>query len=338
MLNLSFISGTWIDGAIAALIIYYLFIGWRRGFLLGLADLAGILLSFLLSLKYYTLAGQILMNQLDFPKGMAHAIGFLFIGFVAQTGVSLLIELAYQQIYKHLSTNVSRHVMRWVISLDTWLGCIPSTGEALIVASFLLTLILTLPVAGQVKKIVLDSRLGSRLVIQAQGVERQLNAVFGDAVNETLTFLTVNANPSSEDAIKLGFTQPDVTVDTTAEETMFRLVNEERRAVGLFPLKSDPALQKLARVYAKDLFARGYFSHYNPEGQSPFNRMKQADIPYGAAGENLALAPNVTLAHQGLMHSPGHRANILSDYYTRVGIGVVDGGIYGQMFVQEFTD
>ena len=84
--------------------------------------------------------------------------------------------------------------------------------------------------------------------------------------------------------------------------------------------------------------SQGYFSHYNPEGESPFDRMEKAEINYLAAGENLALAPTVTLSHQGLMNSPGHKANILSPDYGKIGIGVIDGGIYGKMFVQEFTD
>jgi uncharacterized protein YkwD len=115
-------------------------------------------------------------------------------------------------------------------------------------------------------------------------------------------------------------------------------VNKERKTQGLQPLVMDEKLQVLARNYAKDMFKRGYFSHNNPEGYSPFDRMAVAGIDYQAAGENLALAPNESLAMQGLMNSPGHKANILSPKFGRVGIGVIDGGIYGEMFVQEFTD
>lgn len=83
---------------------------------------------------------------------------------------------------------------------------------------------------------------------------------------------------------------------------------------------------------------RGYFSHYTPEGLSPFDRMNAAGMSFSFAGENLALAPNVAMAMQGLMNSAGHRANILSPNFGKVGIGVIDGGIYGEMFCQEFTD
>jgi uncharacterized protein YkwD len=52
----------------------------------------------------------------------------------------------------------------------------------------------------------------------------------------------------------------------------------------------------------------------------------------------LALAPTLATAHTGLMNSEGHRANILEPKFKRVGIGVIDNGVYGKMFVQVFTD
>jgi uncharacterized protein YkwD len=94
----------------------------------------------------------------------------------------------------------------------------------------------------------------------------------------------------------------------------------------------------VARAYSADMFARGYFSHLDPDGKSPFDRMRAGDVEFGTAGENLALAPTLKLAHQGLMNSPGHRANILKPEYRTVGIGIVDGGAYGLMVTQDFTD
>ena len=44
------------------------------------------------------------------------------------------------------------------------------------------------------------------------------------------------------------------------------------------------------------------------------------------------------LAMEGLMNSPGHKANILSPQFGKIGIGAMQGGIYGLMFTQEFTD
>ncbi len=86
------------------------------------------------------------------------------------------------------------------------------------------------------------------------------------------------------------------------------------------------------------MFEKGYFSHENLEGKSPFDRMEAAGIIFKVAGENLAYAATVDLAHNGLMRSPGHRANILEVDFGTVGIGVIDGGIYGKMFTQNFTN
>src|SRR6185503_18152883 len=73
----------------------------------------------------------------------------------------------------------------------------------------------------------------------------------------------------------------------------------------------------------------GYFAHETPEGLSPFDRMRAANVRFLVAGENLALAPTLSLAHTGLMNSPGHRANILRPQFGRVGIGIMDGGMRG---------
>ena len=119
---------------------------------------------------------------------------------------------------------------------------------------------------------------------------------------------------------------------------MLNLVNKERTSRGLRPVLADNLLREVGRNHCKDMFERGYFSHYTPEGLSPFDRMAEADVIFNYAGENLALAPNVTVAMQGLMQSPGHKANILSPNFGRIGVGVIDGGIYGEMFCQEFAN
>jgi uncharacterized protein YkwD len=119
---------------------------------------------------------------------------------------------------------------------------------------------------------------------------------------------------------------------------MLALVNKERTAAGLRPLAPDPELTEVARRHSADMFARGYFAHDTPEGLDPFARMREAHVRYLTAGENLALAPTLQVAHSGLMHSPGHRANILHPQFGRLGIGIMDGGIRGLMVSQEFRD
>jgi uncharacterized protein YkwD len=66
--------------------------------------------------------------------------------------------------------------------------------------------------------------------------------------------------------------------------------------------------------------------------------MHEANVRFLTAGENLALAPTLEIAHRGLMNSPGHRANILNPDFGRVGIGIMDGGMRGLMVSQEFRN
>jgi uncharacterized protein YkwD len=86
------------------------------------------------------------------------------------------------------------------------------------------------------------------------------------------------------------------------------------------------------------MLARGYFSHYSPEGKTALDRLRAQRIAFLIAGENLALAPTVTVAHTGLMHSPGHRANILRPQFGKVGIGILDAGRHGIMVTQNFSN
>lgn len=120
------------------------------------------------------------------------------------------------------------------------------------------------------------------------------------------------------------------------EKRAFDLLNADRASNGLKALKFNSQLTSLGEKYAQDMINRNFFSHYNPEGQSPFDRMKQAGISYSYAGENLAINSNVTAAQQAFMNSSGHRANILNTTYTEVGIGVRYDAKGSAYVVQEF--
>ena len=103
-------------------------------------------------------------------------------------------------------------------------------------------------------------------------------------------------------------------------------------------MAADTALRRVARLHSEDMFRRGYFPHYTPEGLSPFDRIRKFKVPFRAAGENLAVAPSLQVAHEGLMNSPGHRANILRPQFGRVGIGIMTGGFHQIMITQNFRN
>ncbi len=114
---------------------------------------------------------------------------------------------------------------------------------------------------------------------------------------------------------------------------MIQLVNQERQKAGVSPLTIDPELSRVARIKSQDMKDNGYFSHTSPTYGSPFDMMKSFGITYRTAGENIALNSSVEGAHTSLMNSEGHRENIMNSSFTHIGIGIVDGRYYTQMFI-----
>lgn len=321
------------DVVIVAVLIFYAYEGYSLGFTLASIDLGSFIISFLLALLFYAAVGSVLIAAFSLSQGLANAIGFFLIALVGE----IIVNLVFRRVLLFIPKLRAEHsVSKFYERVRHPLGIFPGIVSAFLILSFLFSLLLTLPTAPFLKQQVLASKFGSAFVSNTSSFEQQLDTIFGGAVNESLNFLTIK--PQSDETVNLRFTVENPTVDSSAEEKMLVLVNQERVKEGLNLLTMDSSLRELARDYSKDMLKRGYFAHNNPEGLTPFDRMDDYGISFGNAGENLALAPSVELAHQGLMNSPGHRANILSPSYSKIGIGVMDGGIYGKMFSQEFTD
>ncbi|MCL2342230.1 MAG: CAP domain-containing protein [Firmicutes bacterium] len=126
----------------------------------------------------------------------------------------------------------------------------------------------------------------------------------------------------------------ELTVD---EQEVLDLINNERTANGLAPLVIDKELENIARLKARDMVNKDYFSHESKEYGSPFDMMKDFGIIYKTAGENIAGNESNADAVKEWMNSPDHKANILSSSYTCTGIAAQKGSIYGKIFVQEFV-
>lgn len=118
-----------------------------------------------------------------------------------------------------------------------------------------------------------------------------------------------------------------------------RLCNIERAEAGLSPLTLDPTLTKATMIRADELTE--LFSHTRPDGNSCFTALEEVGADYMTAGENIAcgyVSPKDVV--DGWMSSEGHRANILNEKFTKIGVGYVysSSGIYRHYWVQMFTD
>lgn len=316
-----------IDILLGVLIVLSLLNGYRRGFILGVLDLASWTLSLLAGLRYYHPVAEWLGPRITLWSEMwDQPIAFVLVAFT----VGLIVNLIGSALLRRIPEDVHER------SANQALGLLPGLANGLITTAIISALLLAIPLSEGLSERTRESALVNRLAVYAERLENKLRPVFGDAIAKTLNLLTVQ--PDSNERVTLPFTVTTSKPRPDLEKRMLDLVNQERAANGLQPLAPDPELTEVARRHSADMFARGYFAHDTPEGLSPFDRMQDANVRFLVAGENLALAPTVSIAHTGLMNSPGHRANILRPQFGRLGIGIMDGGMRGLMVSQEFRN
>ena len=121
---------------------------------------------------------------------------------------------------------------------------------------------------------------------------------------------------------------------------MLSWINADRAAAGFAPLAPDARLDAVADAHAQDMAAHRFFSHTSPSTGAPADRAAAAGIPFRLLAENIALNQSVRAAHEALMRSPGHRANLLNAGLRRVGLGLVQGpdGVYVTQLFATYPD
>ena len=137
-------------------------------------------------------------------------------------------------------------------------------------------------------------------------------------------------------AVDVKAEEPYEKISNSAEWEVLKIVNKNRIAEGQPAIGMFTDMQKAAGVRAKEIIT--LFSHDRPDGSSCFTVLADYDIYRTCAGENIAAGyGSAADVMEGWMNSPGHRANILNDSYTHIGIGYQTGGSYGKNWVQLFV-
>lgn len=181
------------------------------------------------------------------------------------------------------------------------------------------------------------------------------NTPFQQTLEQTSTATTteqagaVVKSSSIKDAVMALFGKQTNIADTTKID-LLAAVNAERSKRGISALIYNPKLETSAQAFAHDMWKRGYFSHFTPEGESFVDRIRSSGYmttqpsacgciaatcscdPKFSVGENIAKG-QYTVEHvmQEWMQSPGHRKNILQTQFDEVGFG-----LYGTVWVQNF--
>ncbi|WP_153977498.1 CAP domain-containing protein [Paenibacillus xylanilyticus] len=151
----------------------------------------------------------------------------------------------------------------------------------------------------------------------------------GNPVNQAPAENPENKEPTGQ--VQEG--KKNTTDKTDFEQQVLDLVNQERAKTGLSSLSRNEELSNVAMVKAQDMYNNSYFDHNSPTHGSPFDMMKEFGITYNTAGENIAKGQTTPAqVMKEWMNSPGHKANILNNSYTHIGIAY-----YNNTWVQEFT-
>lgn len=304
----------------------YVFEEAEVGLVRSFFNFLSIIIAFFSGVAFYSVVSGFFINKFSMTKGLSDALGFLFVAVVIWIISSSLFDAIHTTLPPFKIHKIANFIGGFIFGFLSYL----------LIASFLFSFLMSFPLSSSLKDRIRESFSAKYLVLKTNAIESDIRKIFGGAIEDSMSFLTVE--PDSNSLVQLNFKTNNFSTDRKAEQEMFTLVNQERKKSGLTELSFDEKLAEVGRKHGEDMLSRGYFSHNTPEGITPFDRMDSAGVTYTYAGENLAFAQDTGIAMNGLMKSPGHKENILSPNFDKIGVGVIDAGIYGKMFVQEFTD
>ncbi len=319
-----------IDSLIVIALLGVLILAIITGLSRGLLVVAGSLISLLVGLAVagvgYKALGGFLTEQFGVVSSLSNVLSYVMLLVLVQFICLLILQRIIKLLPHHTSFSPANRIG----------GAVGAAIEAVLLSAVVLSIVASLPIDAAEKAKFTEGLIARQLIVVGNKLQSIIGPLPEEDLTNTLNLLTVD--PESEKKIELGFKTTDVTIDEQAERRILELVNKERTSRGLKALSPNPKAQEVARAHSRDMFAQGYFSHISLDGRTPFQRMEDGGVEFKAAGENLALAPTIDLAHTGLMNSPGHRANILSPNYGTAGIGVIESDKYGLMVTQNFTN
>lgn len=315
-----------VDAAVLALLGVAAWFGYRSGFVSTMYSLASWILAVAAALAFEGPAASFIEAVAGLPKPLAATIGFV----LTIIAVEALFSTAGYLAIRPIVAVVRRSALGGV---DRILGTVPATIRALFIVALAILTIQALPVSSEVKAAVETSRTARLVNAEVAAFQPQIETFTGQLGGSPLLITRIGEDETERldlpDRVELA-------PDPIAERQLLDLVNEERVQLGLGALAWDERLLPVARAHSQEMFKLKYFSHESPVTGSPFDRLKAAGISYSRAGENLAFAQAVSVAHRALMDSPGHRENILRPEFSRLAIGVINAGTYGRMVTQLF--
>ena len=325
--------GVTIDAVVLAIVAFAVVRGWRHGSLREMFGLLGLAAALLLAPVLVGPAASLIEDLSTLKINVARL--------VALVAVVALVELIVVVIGIRKTRGVEISGPRW---LDRAGGVVLGVFRALTISALFLYSLLAMSASDRAlpgfAQGVQDARSGDVLADTSSPFTNFYDALLTRSDDLRALTLWVRQQTDFRESVpgdRLRFTgaTEGLEADREAERKLLDLMNEERERQGLAPLAWCERCAEVARMHSKDMYREGYFSHVDVDGLDPFDRMRRAEISYEAAGENLAIAPSVAEAHEGLLASPDHRENMLRPTFDEVGIGIYRGP-YGLMCTEVF--
>jgi uncharacterized protein YkwD len=129
-------------------------------------------------------------------------------------------------------------------------------------------------------------------------------------------------NPAAATPLGIRATAVVTTQTSDAEAQFFNLFNQARAQAGLPAMQFDGPLGNTSRSWSGNMSARDQLYH-DPNLAAA---VTSVEPNWRSAGENVGVGYGVQQLHDAFMNSTGHRANVLSGRFNRVGVGVVFNG------------
>ena len=209
-------SVNFVDILLAFVVLSSVWLGWRRGFLLGLLDLVRWCVSLLVALRLYPTVARILGPLVEGTKSGQPA-AFLLTG----VAVGLLVHLLGSALLRRLPPDVHER------SFNRALGVLTGLASGLIFASIIAALLLAMPLPEWMRESSREGLLSNRLAVYNERLEAVLAPVFDEAVAETLNKLTIR--PESSERVELPYKIAVTKPLPELEARMLELVNEKIR-------------------------------------------------------------------------------------------------------------
>ena len=181
MMSIGGLQFNWVDAIIVFVFAFFIYEGFKHGFLIMLADLVSLAISILLALKLYPLVSSVLIEIFPIPSVVANAIGFIIL--------AIIFELGFVYLFGHLVKKAPRNFKSH--PLNKYLSFFPAVLQALLIVAFVLVIIVGLPITLEIKKDFIDSAVGGTIIARAKNWNPQPGEIFGGVAEEAISYLTI---------------------------------------------------------------------------------------------------------------------------------------------------